>query len=104
MRVLGWADGQNIVIERGSAESQADRYPALVQKMVDLKVDVLVVSGAPLLGRPTCNPHGADRNGGPWRRSGWSGPCQKLVFAERQRDRVNVRSQLGNERQATGAT
>ena len=49
MRELGFVDGQNIVIDRRSAEGQADRYPALVQEMVNLGVDVLVVSGAPML-------------------------------------------------------
>jgi len=49
MRELGWVDGQNIAIERRSAEGQADRFSALVQEMVNLRVDVLVVSGAPML-------------------------------------------------------
>ena len=49
MHELGFVDGQNIVIERRSAEGQADRYPALLQEMVNLGVDVLVVSGAPIL-------------------------------------------------------
>ena len=46
MREFGWVDGQNIAIERRSAEGRADRYAALVHEMLDLKVDVLVVSGA----------------------------------------------------------
>src|SRR5262245_60502561 len=47
MRELGWVDGQNITIDRKSAEGKADRYRALAQEMVDLKVDALVISGAP---------------------------------------------------------
>ena len=47
MRELGWVDGQNITIERRSAEGRTDRYPILAQEMVDLKVDVLIILGAP---------------------------------------------------------
>ena len=47
MRALGWVDGQNITIERRSAEGHTDRYLTLAQEMVDLKVDVLVILGAP---------------------------------------------------------
>ena len=46
MRELGWVDGQNITIERRSALGHTDRYLALAQEMVNLKVDVMVISGA----------------------------------------------------------
>src|ERR1700756_2654188 len=49
MRELGWVDGQNITIERRSAEGHTDQYAALTQEMVDLKMDVLVILGAPAL-------------------------------------------------------
>ena len=45
MRDLGWLDGQNITIERRSAEGQPDRYAALVKEVVGLPVD-LVVTGS----------------------------------------------------------
>ena len=45
MRDLGWVDGQNITIERRSAEGQPDRYAALVQELMGLHVD-LVVTGS----------------------------------------------------------
>src|SRR5262245_31527547 len=48
MRELGWVDGQNITIERRSALGHQDRYLALAQEMVDLKVDAMVISGAVL--------------------------------------------------------
>jgi len=40
-------DGQNITIERRSAEGHTDRYLVLTHEMVGLKVDVLVILGAP---------------------------------------------------------
>ena len=46
MRAHGWIDGQNITIERRSAEGDNDRHLALAQEMVNLKVEVLVISGA----------------------------------------------------------
>jgi len=48
LRDLGFVEGRNIVIERRSAEGQPDRIPALVQEMVNLKVDVLVTAGSPM--------------------------------------------------------
>ena len=47
MRELGWVDGQNITIERTSAEGVPGRYRALAQTMVDRRVDALVISGVP---------------------------------------------------------
>jgi putative ABC transport system substrate-binding protein len=45
MRDLGWLDGQNITIERRSAEGHPDRYAALVQELVGLHVDLVVAGG-----------------------------------------------------------
>jgi putative ABC transport system substrate-binding protein len=47
LRECGWIDGQNIAIERRSAPGDPDRYLPLIQEMLSLKVDVLVISGAP---------------------------------------------------------
>jgi putative ABC transport system substrate-binding protein len=47
MRALGWRDGENITIERRSAEGQPDRRAGLVQELVGLRVDLVVVSSVP---------------------------------------------------------
>ena len=39
---LGYVEGKNITIEYRSAENQFDRFPALVQELIALKVDVLI--------------------------------------------------------------
>ena len=44
MRDLGWVEGQNIEIERRSAEGQPDRLPTLTREMADLNVRVIVVA------------------------------------------------------------
>ena len=41
---LGYAEGQNIVIERRFSEGRSDRLPVLVAQLVELKVDVIVAS------------------------------------------------------------
>src|SRR5947208_7697550 len=42
MRDLGWIDGQNITIERRSAEGQGvDRLRGMVREMVSLQVDLV---------------------------------------------------------------
>src|SRR5262245_27258151 len=46
LRELGWVEGQNIAMERRYAEGNADRLPALVADLVQLKVDVLVAAGS----------------------------------------------------------
>ena len=42
MRELGYADGQNLVVERRFAEGKIDRLPALARELVQLRVDVIV--------------------------------------------------------------
>jgi putative ABC transport system substrate-binding protein len=42
LRELGYAEGQNIVIERRFAESNPDRLRKLADELVELKVDVIV--------------------------------------------------------------
>src|SRR6266436_1285278 len=45
LRELGWIEGQNVTIEYRWAEGNPDRLPALVAELVQVKVDVIVVSG-----------------------------------------------------------
>ena len=47
LRDLGWIDGQNIVIERRSAEGDLDRLPRLASELVNLKVDLIVALSGP---------------------------------------------------------
>jgi putative ABC transport system substrate-binding protein len=43
---LGYVEGQNIVIEPRFAEGHYERFPELFAELVDLKVDVIAVTGA----------------------------------------------------------
>lgn len=43
---LGYVEGRNIVIEPRFAEGQYERLPELLTELVDLKVDVIAVTGA----------------------------------------------------------
>jgi putative ABC transport system substrate-binding protein len=45
LRELGYAEGQNVVIEQRHAAGRSDRLPELASELVRLKVDVLVVYG-----------------------------------------------------------
>src|SRR5215467_15643627 len=47
LRERGYVEGQNIVIEYRFAEGMADRFPNLAAELVQLKVDVMVVTGTP---------------------------------------------------------
>jgi putative ABC transport system substrate-binding protein len=42
LRERGWVEGQNIVIEFRFADGKVDRLPALVSKLIRLKVDIIV--------------------------------------------------------------
>jgi putative ABC transport system substrate-binding protein len=44
---LGYVEGRNTVIEYRWAEGKIDRFPALAEELVRLKVDVIVVGGYP---------------------------------------------------------
>jgi putative tryptophan/tyrosine transport system substrate-binding protein len=44
LRQLGYAEGQNIVIERRFSEARYERLPALAAELVRLKVDVIVAA------------------------------------------------------------
>lgn len=45
LRDQGLVDGQNIIIERRSAEEHYDRFPLLMQELLALPVDVIVAVG-----------------------------------------------------------
>jgi putative ABC transport system substrate-binding protein len=47
LRELGWAEGQNIVIEYRFAEGRFDRLPDLAADLVRLKVDVMTAAPTP---------------------------------------------------------
>jgi putative ABC transport system substrate-binding protein len=47
LRDLGYAEGQNILIEFRWAEGRYDRFPEFVAELVRLKVDVLLTAGTP---------------------------------------------------------
>ena len=44
LRQLGYIDGHNILVEYRYAQGEQDRMPSLVSELVQLKVDVLVVT------------------------------------------------------------
>ncbi len=46
LRERGWVEGQNVVNEWRFAEGKRERLPALVAELVQLRVDVIVTSGA----------------------------------------------------------
>ncbi len=47
MRKLGWIEGKNLTIEYRFAEQKRERVPELATDLVRLKVDLIVVTGAP---------------------------------------------------------
>jgi len=47
---LGYIEGQNVVIERRSAEGMLDRLPAIAAELARLHVDVIVAGGPALAG------------------------------------------------------
>jgi putative ABC transport system substrate-binding protein len=56
LRGLGWIDGQNMIIEYRWAAGKQDRYPALAEELVRLKVDLIVTrpSRSARQSRQTC--------------------------------------------------
>jgi putative ABC transport system substrate-binding protein len=42
LRTLGYVEGQNLILERRSAEGQFERYAEIFSELVRLKVDVIV--------------------------------------------------------------
>jgi putative ABC transport system substrate-binding protein len=51
LRALGYVQGRNLVFEPRSAEGKFERFRAILEELVSLKVDVLVVAGNPLTQR-----------------------------------------------------
>jgi hypothetical protein len=47
LRDLGYIEGKTIVIEYRYADGKSDRLPKLAAELVEMKVDVIVTSGAP---------------------------------------------------------
>jgi putative ABC transport system substrate-binding protein len=50
LRALGYVEGQNLNLERRSAEGRHERFGDIVAELVRLKVDVIVTVGDPLTG------------------------------------------------------
>jgi len=48
LRARGWVEGQNLILERRSAEGQPDRYEPILQELVGLKCDVIVIVNTPM--------------------------------------------------------
>jgi putative tryptophan/tyrosine transport system substrate-binding protein len=46
LRELGYVEGQNLVVERRSADGKLDRLPGLARELVRLRPDVIVASSA----------------------------------------------------------
>ena len=47
LRQLGYIDGENILLERRSAEGQYERLPAIMAEFIRLQVDLIVTGGNP---------------------------------------------------------
>ena len=47
LRVLGYVEGQNLIIERRSSEGRPERWSELASELVGLRVDAIVVSTTP---------------------------------------------------------
>jgi putative tryptophan/tyrosine transport system substrate-binding protein len=47
LRVLGYVEGRNLVIEYRSADGQGERFPGLVTDLLNSKIDVIVTRGTP---------------------------------------------------------
>lgn len=49
LRALGYGEGENLILERRSAEGHPERYPAIMSELLRAGVDVLVLAGDPQL-------------------------------------------------------
>jgi putative ABC transport system substrate-binding protein len=49
LRALGYVEGQNLILERRSAEGRYDRFGDIVAELVRLKADVIVTVGDPMV-------------------------------------------------------
>jgi putative ABC transport system substrate-binding protein len=48
MRALGYVEGQNLILERRSAEGRFEQFGGIVAELVGLKADVIVTIGNPM--------------------------------------------------------
>jgi putative tryptophan/tyrosine transport system substrate-binding protein len=48
LKRLGYVEGENLIVERYSAEGRADRYEALAREVVETHPDIIATSGTPL--------------------------------------------------------
>ena len=48
LRALGYVEGQNVLIDRRSAEGRFDRYPQIFAECIQAKVDVIVAANVPV--------------------------------------------------------
>src|SRR5262249_7841970 len=48
LRVLGYVEGQNLILERRSAEGRLERFGAIIAELIGLKADVIVTAGDPM--------------------------------------------------------
>jgi ABC-type uncharacterized transport system substrate-binding protein len=55
LRELGYIEGRNIVIEYRYGEGKSERFPELAAELVQLKVDIIVVSGGGRMIRAATN-------------------------------------------------
>src|SRR5689334_14875802 len=51
LQCLGYVDGKNLMIDRYSAEGQAERYGDLAREVVNTHPDLIAVSGTPIAGK-----------------------------------------------------
>jgi putative tryptophan/tyrosine transport system substrate-binding protein len=49
LRALGYVEGQNLILERRSAEERFPRYDDIIAELVRLKTDVIVTFGFPMI-------------------------------------------------------
>ena len=47
LRELGWVEGENLLVERRTADGHLERLPGLIADVIDRKPDVLVTYGMP---------------------------------------------------------
>jgi len=48
LRKRGWVEGQNLILERRSAEGRPERYETILQELVGLKCDLIITTGTPM--------------------------------------------------------
>lgn len=49
LRDLGYVEGQNLILERRSAEGKFERFPEIIRELVSTKVDVIVTFANPAI-------------------------------------------------------